>query len=231
VSVAIVGVLLTRDGLSSRPEVAADWSLWQRSWASPATALRRAQPPRIPLDLEHDPDEEIGQVVSLFRSGSGDAWAVATSEADRLAEYPEPLYFSAGFLSRSDPSKLVLDAVALTPESATVAKRPVEILRGSLERSWAWQLDGLRKRLVEHAAAELRERSKRRPILIHDELPADEAAVRVRGGCLVGDRLVAVDARVPAAELNRRALDDLPGEDERPAGKLRWRPSRILGVR
>jgi hypothetical protein len=34
--------------------------------------------------------------------------------------------------------------------------------------------------------------------------------MRVRGGYLVGDRLVAVDARVPAAELNRRALDHLP---------------------
>jgi hypothetical protein len=42
---------------------------------------------------------------------------------------------------------------------------------------------------------------------------------------------VAVDARVPPAAVNRRAADDLPGEDERPAGKLRWRRSTILSVR
>jgi hypothetical protein len=33
------------------------------------------------------------------------------------------------------------------------------------------------------------------------------------------------------AVANRRALDDLPGEDERPPGQLRWRPSTILAVR
>jgi len=102
------------------------------------------------------------------------------------------------------------------------------VTRSTTSRGWG--LPGFFRVRVREKAL-LRERSKRRPILIHDALPAGEAAVRVPGGYLVGDRLVSVDARAPSAELNRRALADLPGEVERPPGELRWRPSRILSVR
>jgi hypothetical protein len=77
-----------------------------------------------------------------------------------------------------------------------------------------------------------RERSASGPLLVYDELPAGAAAVRVRGGYLVSDRFMAVNPRTPPASLNRRALDDLPGEDSRPPGKLRWRRcGAILSVR
>jgi hypothetical protein len=235
VSLVLVGQLLTRDGLSSRSELAADcWSIRQRSWASPASALRKVQPSRIPLDIEHDHQAEVGQVVALYRSGSGDCWAVATSEADRLADYDQPLYFSAQFRPRFDADNLVLEAVAVTEQSATVAKRPVEMFRGSLERSWErsrWNLGGLSLRLVEHAARGLRERSSGNALLVYDELAAGEVPLRVRGGFIVGGDFVAVDARVPPAAVNRHPADDLPPEDERPPGKLRWRPSTILAVR
>jgi hypothetical protein len=216
VSVVIVGQLLTADGLSSRPEIAADWSTRQRSWASPASALGKVHPSRIPLDIEHDSDAEVGQVVSLFRSGSGDAWAVATSGAERLADYPEPIYFSAQFASRLEPDNLILAGVALTTASASIAKLPIEILRGQLDSRYdrsRWGLSGIRQRVVQHAVQQVRERSARRPLLVHDELPPDEV-VRVRGGYLVGGEFVPVNAG-----------------DGRPEGKLRWRPSTILAVR
>jgi hypothetical protein len=125
------------------------------------------------LDIEHQ-GEAIGELVSLFRGESGHAWAVAVSDHDWLAEFPEPLYFSAAFRSRFDPDNLELDAVALTTESATLSKEPVEIWRGQLSSRYdrsSWHLDGVRKRVVEHAAGELRARSKRESILIRDELP------------------------------------------------------------
>jgi hypothetical protein len=62
----------------------------------------------------------------------------------------------------------------LTTESATLSKEPVEIWRGQLSSRYdrsSWHLDGVRKRVVEHAAGELRARSKRESILIRDELP------------------------------------------------------------
>jgi hypothetical protein len=99
------------------------------------------------------------------------------------AEYPAPLYFSAAFVSRFDPDNVVLGAVAVTERSASVAKRPVEIFRGLLDRSWErsrWNLNGLSLRLVEHAARELRVRSKASTVLVYDELPTGEAAIRTR---------------------------------------------------
>ena len=169
--------------------------------------MARLQPARIPLDIEHDNSAEVGQVVSLFRSRYGDAWAVAVSDAERLPGYPAPLYFSAQFASRLNPDNLMLAAVALTTESATVAKRPVEMFRGSLDQRWdrsRWNLGGLHKRLVEHAARELRERSARERLLVYAELPAGQVPVRTRGGYLVGDEFIAA-------------------RDGRPEGKLRLR--------
>ena len=95
---------MTPDGLSSRPEIREDWSTRQRCWATPAETLRRVQPARVMLDIEHQ-GEAIGELVSLFRGESGHAWAVAVSDHDWLAEFPEPLYFSAAFRSRFDPDK------------------------------------------------------------------------------------------------------------------------------
>lgn len=196
VSLVLVGQLLTRDGHAQRRELAPNLrEMRTLSWASPASALARVQPARIPLDIEHDHSAEVGQVVSLFRSRNGDAWAVTTSGAERLADYPEPIYFSAQFASRLEPDNLILAGVALTTASASIAKLPIEILRGQLDSRYdrsRWGLSGIRQRVVQHAVQQVRERSRGEGLLVYDELPTGEVPVRIRGGYLVADEFVPV---------------------------------------
>jgi hypothetical protein len=95
--ITIVGCLLTRDGLSQGRE--AGYRRRTRSWASSALELRSVQKSRVALNIDHNDQLELGQVIALHRSKQGDVWAlsVADSEnADRLLEFDRPLYYSAG---------------------------------------------------------------------------------------------------------------------------------------
>jgi hypothetical protein len=218
---------------ATRPE------LRTRAWATPSGEVRSVQADRIPVDRSHD-GIEVGEVIYLERN-RGNVYCVAHVDASvspavrvrvgsTTTAVETPFYWSAMRSATEDFRDVLFEAVALTAFPARISARPLTFLQGALDHRQAprrWQLEPFQRGLLERAtAAHLNRRGG--PLVVHDP---SEVPVRVRGGYLVGDQLWAVDARPPPESVNRHALDELPGEDERPPGKLRWRPSTILSVR
>jgi hypothetical protein len=235
---------MTALGLSQRRELSADRrEMRTRSWSSSALDLRSSHPAPIKLTADHERSLELGEVIGLHRTPGGDVWAVASvlpEHATWLLRFPRALYYSAELNARErDGGDSWVVGMSITAQPAATGLRPLTFLPGTLSRYGGprWRLDGVRQEVVEHTARALRERGRDDPIRVTgpklvpgmhleqlDErerlLALEELARPVRLGA----------GRIDAAA-NRRALDDLPGEDQRPPGKLRIRPSTILAVR
>jgi hypothetical protein len=181
--ITIVGPLLTRDGLCQRSVIGPDWRYRTLSYAVSAREIRLKQPACIPLNVGHDRTNEIGQVVTLYRSRNGDCWAVAESEADRLLKFPESIYFSPETSRAPDGTDVVVTGAALTTEPATVSLQPVALFPGSLDRRTSWNLNDHRKQIVERAAEQRRRRraATRSSSAMRHEDPRSSASGRESG--------------------------------------------------
>jgi hypothetical protein len=92
--ITIVGILVTKVGLTHRQELTADkWTFRTRSWACSSLQLHHKQPARIELNIDHDRDNLIGEIVALYRPRNGDCWAVAEApKSDHLLDFDQPIY-------------------------------------------------------------------------------------------------------------------------------------------
>ena len=137
-TVSLIGVVLTADGLSQSLEVAEDrWTMRTRSWAVSGLETRSTQANRIPVNVGHDDDKELGEVLSLHRTSQGVVWALAVCDAgnaNRLLGYGGPLYFSPKtWRNRDDGTDITIEHVAVTERPATVCIPPLELYVGGID--------------------------------------------------------------------------------------------------
>jgi hypothetical protein len=175
-----------------------------------ADELRSAHPATIPVDIDHQYGV-IGHVVSLYRTRTGDVWAVACcNPPDWLLD--GPLFYSPAWTARPDGTDVELTSLAVVTAPATVglrSKGPLAVFDGDVGEAGQWLIDGKRPAgLVADVIRDSRQEWRRRH---------SRSALHVGGH--PGDS--------PWYE-----GQPLRGRDERPTGKLRrsHTPGRILRV-
>jgi hypothetical protein len=89
----IVSPVLDSLGCGQRRElVPGGWhpEVRTRSWQTPASELRTRQPARVPINVAHRRDLEVGEVVHLQRDKSGRCWVVGVFDggAEKLLTMP-----------------------------------------------------------------------------------------------------------------------------------------------
>jgi hypothetical protein len=134
--ITILGPVLTALGHNQQRKLADDcWRTETRAWAAPAAQARYQQPSRIPLNLEHDPKLEVGEVVGLHRR-HGDLLAICEAQdVDALLDADQPIYYSAEVTMNKNCSDIVIEGVALCTRPAAVALRPVQMYRGTVSEA------------------------------------------------------------------------------------------------
>lgn len=124
----IIGQVIDQVGHSARRE-----GLALRGWFTDAAELRHRQASEIPLTADHG--EEIGSVLYLGRTAGG-VYAVAVTDHDQLADFGQPVYYSATTDCRaSDGGDGVILELALTAATARVAAQPVQTIAGDIRSS------------------------------------------------------------------------------------------------
>jgi hypothetical protein len=201
-NVTFVGVAFTRDG-----------HVHGRSLALSADELRDSHPPVIALNLAHDKDWPLGELVSLYRvRSSGDVWAVACADVPPWL-LDGPCYFSPEWTARPDGNDIELTGMAICTAPATVglrSKGPLTVFDGDVGDAGQWLIDGKRPAgLVADVIRDSRQEWRRRH---------SRSVIRV-GGHRYDD-----GPWIEGQPLRRR--------DERPTGKLRrsHTPGHILRV-
>jgi hypothetical protein len=196
------------------------WETRNRTWATPATEVRRVQAARIPVDLDHN-HRPVGEVVHLERVASGALFAVA--HVDERVDPERPTYWSAASTSDPDGGDVEIEWLSLTFSPAALGLSPLKILDGKIDHRavverWSWrdQLTRNERELITRAAHSHLDRGRGEPLVVHDgELD------RSRDGLDPREKYVAL------AEQADAITHGVGG----PPGKLRYRPGRILNVR
>lgn len=220
----LVGVVADKDGLAQRRELAPRKAngcrpeLRCRSWSLPSLEYRDRQE-RVPVRLGHG-GQTVGKIHHLELDRQDRLVAVATVDAN-IVEFGA-WYFSAGVNytgatgargAADIGTNIRLFELALTREPASISLRPLEVLDGELTRSYVrqrWRVERNRRELLERAAASA---GRGGPLTIRR---GDPEIVKVEGGYLVDNELVAVSSRY----------------DGRPPGAMRYGPpGRVLRVR
>jgi hypothetical protein len=188
--------VLSADGIASRQEIGQDWRSRTVAWASPACELRHHHDLPIPVAADGHTGTAVGQVVGVHRArgwGGIVAWAGAELDgdgADRLLQFPDPVYFSAECDAAVRPRSAIghdirLRAAAITTTPARLGAEPILLLPGSLRDRGRWSLKGPAATAVDETIAQLRHRHRHR----HDHKvlyvtgwrePDDEAAYYAR---------------------------------------------------
>jgi hypothetical protein len=222
----LVGVVADKDGLAQRKELAPrktnGWApeLRCRSWSLPSREYRDRQE-RVPVTLGHG-GARVGKLQHLELDRQDRLVAVATVDAD-IVEFGD-WFFSAGAKYRGDADsqfsgadigrEIELFELVLTRNPASISLRPLDVLDGDLTRSYVrqrWRVERSRRELFERAASSA---GRGGPLTIRR---GDPEIVKVEGGYLVDDELVAVSS----------------GYDARPPGAMRYGTwhGRMLSVR
>jgi hypothetical protein len=129
--ITIIGELLTPMGHNQRLD---DNGLHTRAWAAPAANARHQQPSTIPLNVEHQRENPIGEVVALHNHG-GSLLAICEADADPLLDADMPIYYSAETTMRPDYTDVLIEGVALCERPAAVCLQPVEMYAGSVSEA------------------------------------------------------------------------------------------------
>ena len=207
-----IGTILDQVGAVVRARVVADRSRsgpgWRvtRDYSCEPLELRAHQPAELPVNIGHDRARTIGAVRHLEAGGHpGEAWAVA----DIFGELPdEQLYFSIEG-RRGGYDGAVLSALAVTTDPASVGLSPLILVDGEVRE--LPEAFTLRLRNTEPHLAGLLERAR-----------------TAAKGRRYGDDLV-VESRTSASVGGSYPASGYP--DQRPPGKLEYRPGRVLSVR
>lgn len=168
-SVTIVGVAFTADGLSRAVDVTPEgWELRRRFWKQPAYELRSHQPSKIKLNIAHNKAEPIGQVAAIHRTREGAVWVACVADAggaDRLLKYDAPIFYSPEVDMFRDGTDIELTGVALTDQPATLSIPAVTIFAGTPNERGSWmvggkRLDGVYRDLADEATERWRHRHR-----------------------------------------------------------------------
>jgi hypothetical protein len=140
-----------------------------QTWACSALEVRHEQAPIIPLNLEHDRELQVGEVVGLHRHGDS-LWAICEAGADRLLGFDQPLFYSVeGSARAADGGDVVIEGLALCTQPRHVAVQSVRLYAGGAReaiRCTNWSSsDRFCRRLLEQAV-EQRHQRKDGPITI-----------------------------------------------------------------
>jgi hypothetical protein len=234
----VFGLLQDRDGMARRRSFYRDrhgaMQTRSRTWATPSTGWRTHQPATIRIDLHHNPELTVGELVHIERDKSGRLWGIG-HVADLIApDEGVKLYFSPSItFDRGTGSDAVIDSVAITPTPAQLGMRgmPLTFLDGALDHRqavarWRGQVDpGYQRELLTRACNTYLDRralGRDAPIRVHDE----ELDRRL-------DNLSDAERYI----MLTRAADDFAGaiDDDMPdwakGRPLRHRPARIISVR
>lgn len=157
----VFGVLLDKLGQARQVDVKMNrhgyFEQRARCWATPSSGLRTRQAAHIPVDISHNKELVVGEVVHLERDKHENAWAVAHVDFDP----PEgvPLWWSPALtFNRDDGGDVEVTALAITPRPAQTGIRhlPLTFLEGKVDYRGCtkrWSLEPNRRQLLERAAA------------------------------------------------------------------------------
>ena len=191
--ITIIGPLLTELGHSMRAEVRPDWRERKRASVVSSLEVRQRQQDRIPLNLDHDRELEVGEIMACAKSATATSGYAPTAEADKLLELDEPIYFSAETTRKLDDSDVLIEGAALTTAPATISLQPAELLRGASIAARPGCFTASRKDLIDQA---VERHWQYRPGPLHVRDAATEAML----GQPIGDRGVLVGDQLGCAE-------------------------------
>ena len=211
----LVGQLLAADGITHRPGPVDIFG------SVDPTRATSAQPQRVPLVLDHDENEVVGEVLYAEVSRDGSLWITASTA---ITELDHRTHLSGRFLGHTvGPPRHVFDwqlaRVSLTDRSAAGGLWPVELVAGhdihrrgggGLPRSTTSNTRGMIERAAKHLDGE-RRRVHPTPRAIHFEGEVDAGRLdhHERGPvvrAIVDDELVEVEGRWVPASARRRWL-------------------------
>jgi len=186
-----VGQLLNEDGLamqinkqtvrSNTPGRNFDVETRKSFRATPANNVRSRQGERIPVNIAHRQEAEIGSVAHLEKLGRH-IWAVA--ELNHHLDPEAPWRFSVETTSTYERGSSVgtdvqITGIGVVAQTAMISLQPITLLEGGIRenaRRLTYQ-DGALRDLVRNAATTLRER-RGGPIHVRGLLDADEEQQR-----------------------------------------------------
>ena len=210
-------------GPASVGRVLPGFQVRSRSWATPATELRRSQPASH-LNIDHDNGRTLGPIIWLERDLADRCWAVCTTEHDALFG---TYYFSAETNSHRDGTDVVITGLGLVRRTAQTCLDPVTVLPGELDdyrrAGTRRELTGPAEIILGHAAEQQQHHRHAglSTLTVHDLKPPQ---MLTRSG-------LAVDADgepipVAARSGEPRSVDP----SGRPVGAMWIRPSQIISV-